>query len=200
MQLLGSFTSPFVRRVRVVVLEKGLQDQVALVETNPFANGAELLEANPLGKVPALLGAGPGALYDSRVICEYLDQLNPEPALLPDSGPERWEVLRRQALAEGIMDAAAAHVMESRREDGMVSAHWQGRREESMLRGALELARLQSEHAWPLDLGSIASAVALAYLDFRHAQVDWRGHCPGLAAWLDVFSQRPSMQASRPPA
>ncbi len=200
MNLLGSLTSPFVRQVRVVIAEKGLGSKILLEETNPFEDPAALLAANPLGKVPALVGSDVGTLHDSRLICEYIDSLNDQPRLLPQAGPARWLVLRRQATAAGVMDAAAAHVMESRRSDGMISASWQERRCEAMRRGVRALAEDALLNPPALDLGTIATAVALAYLDFRHPQITWREDHAELATWLDQFAQRESMQATRPPA
>lgn len=200
MHLLGSLTSPFVRQVRVVIAEKHLGDRVLLEETNPFENSQALLAANPLGKVPALVGTDVGTLHDSRLICEYIDSLNDTPRLLPRGGDERWHILRQQATAVGIMDAAAAHVLESRRDDGMISARWQERRTEAMRRGVQHIAEDFLLNPPQMTLGSIAVAVALAYLDFRHPQVPWRDTHEELATWLDDFSQRPSMQATRPPA
>lgn len=200
MNLLGSLTSPFVRQVRVVIAEKGLGERILLDVTNPFENPAALLAANPLGKVPALVGSDVGTLHDSRLICEYIDSLNADPQLLPASGDERWLVLRRQATAAGIMDAAAAHVMEGRRTDGMISESWQERRNDAMRRGVQALAEDMLLNPAGLDLGTIATAVALAYLDFRHPQITWREDHGELALWLDGFSQRESMLSTQPPA
>lgn len=199
MNLLGSLTSPFVRQVRVVIAEKHLGERILLEYTNPFDNPDALLAANPLGKVPALVGSDVGTLHDSRLICEYLDSLNSTPQLLPATAPERWLVLRRQATAIGVMDAAAAHVMEGRRSDGMISADWQQRRRGAMSRGVQALAEDFLLNPPTLDLGSIATAVALAYLDFRHADLAWREDHEELANWLDQFAQRTSMQSTRPP-
>lgn len=200
MKLLGSLTSPFVRQTRVAIAEKGLGDRILLDVTNPFENPEALLAANPLGKVPALVGTAVGTLHDSRLICEYVDSLVETPRLLPMDGDARWRVLRQQATAVGIMDAAAAHVMEDRRDDGMVSPRWQERRNEAMRRGVRALSEDLMRQKPALDLGRIASAVALAYLDFRHPQITWRDEHRELALWLDDFAQRPSMQSTQPPA
>ncbi|MEN8718688.1 MAG: glutathione S-transferase N-terminal domain-containing protein [Oceanococcaceae bacterium] len=199
MKLLGSLTSPFVRQVRVVLIEKGLDSQVLLDETNPFSDPAALLAANPLGKVPALVDTPIGTVHDSRLICEYLDALHPEPALLPGNSAARWEALQQWMTAIGVMDAAAAHVMESRRDDGMVSPAWQQRRERAMQRGSDALAQAVADDPRRFHLGDIGTAVALAYLDFRHPQIDWRARHPALAQWLDVVSERPAMHLTQPP-
>ena len=200
MKIMGSFTSPFVRRVRVVAIEKGLRDQIEFVETDPFSDQADFLAANPLSKVPVLLGSSIGTLYDSRVIAEYLNSLATTPALLPQSGNERWNCLKLQALAEGVMDAAAASVMEARRSDGMISSHWQQRRAAAMRRGAGALQSAVAGEELPLNLGGIAAATALAYLDFRHPEVAWRDTNPSLATATDRFCERPSMLATQPPS
>ncbi len=200
MELLGSLTSPFVRQARVVIAEKQLSKRIPLVETNPFENPPELLAANPLGKVPALTGSEAGTLHDSRLICEYIDSLNDTPRLLPASGAERWTALRRQATAAGLMDTAAAHTMESRRADGIISPQWQERRNAAMRRAVAAIADDLHATTPPLDMGTIATACALAYLDFRHPQITWRQDHPELATWLDSFAQRESMLSTRPPA
>ncbi len=200
MKLLGSLTSPFVRQARVVIAEKQLTERIPLVETNPFENPPELLAANPLGKVPALIGSEIGTLHDSRLICEYIDSLNEQPRLLPAAGDERWRVLLRQATAAGVMDTAAAHVMESRRADGMISPQWQERRNMAMRRGVQAIADELHGTSPALDMGTIATACALAYLDFRHPQISWRQDHPELAVWLDDFAQRESMRTTAPPA
>src|SRR3974377_2247191 len=115
MKLYFSTTSPYVRKVRVVAIEKGLADRVELVAANPWPDPAAVVAVNPLGKVPTLVTDDGLALYDSPVICEYLDALAPAAPLLPRSGSDRWQVLRCQALCDGILDAAVAIVLERRR-------------------------------------------------------------------------------------
>jgi glutathione S-transferase len=200
MKLLYSPTSPYARKVRIVVREKGLQSSVTEIIRLPADKQPELLAANPLGKVPALILDDHSVLFDSPVICEYLDQLVKKPGLIP-AGDARWPAFRAQALADGLLDVAVAAVLESRRpqerqSDSML-AHWREQMLSAVRHMHEELASLESE----LTVGHIALATALAYLDFRHSDLQWRtvaGHA--LADWYAGFARRPSMQKTAPPA
>lgn len=198
MQLLGSLTSPYVRLVRVLLLEKGLADEVELVLTNPMADSPELRAANPLGKVPALVNTPVGTLFDSRLICEFLDAWHPHPGLLPSHGAERWNCLKRLVLALGLMDAAVAMVFERARPEANQSTLWLQRWDTAI---DAALAQMDTHDLDPAatDLGRICTAVALGYLDFRHPNKPWRDQHPALGAWADTWLARPSMQATRPP-
>src|SRR5690606_26376953 len=130
-------------------------------------------------------------LVDSPVICEYLDSLAPRPALVPAGGDARWDTLRRQAVADGILDLAVALRQESLRPESQRSPQWQARWRAGILRSVGRLAGERRE--WPaLDLGTIAVACALSYLDFRHPGLAWREVAPGLGEWLAVQEARPS--------
>jgi glutathione S-transferase len=199
MELLHSPTSPYARKVRIVVREKGLQSLVTEIIRLPADKQPQLLAANPLGKVPALILDDGSTLFDSPVICEYLDQLAPGLQLIP-SGRARWPVLRAQALADGVLDVAVAAVLESRRsperQSASMLAHWHEQMLSAVRHMHEELASLESE----LTVGHIALAAALAYLDFRHPDLQWRtvaGHA--LADWYAGFAERPSMQQTAPP-
>lgn len=196
MRLLYSATSPYARKVRAVAIEKGIQLQ--LEPLNPLADPAALLAANPLAKVPCLLLADGTPLYDSPVICEYLDAQAPTPVLLPPTGPARWDVLCRQALADGVLDLAVALRLESLRPDHQRSPDWQQRWRAGILRA---VAHMEATHpGWPyLDLGTLAAACALDYLDFRHPGMGWRDQAPALAAWLAQALQRPSVRETAAP-
>jgi len=198
MQLFYSTTSPYVRKVHVMAIEKGLAEQIALVPCNPHAPGPELLAANPLGRIPTLLRDSGEALFDSPVICEWLDQQGDGPTLVPPAGADRWTVLRVAALADGIMDDAVALVMERRRPAVEQSASTQAMRLNAIRRG---LAWLEAQPEWlagPLSLAQIAVACALGYLDFRLPELGWTGEQSSLAAWYPGFAQRPAMQATLP--
>ncbi len=207
MQLIYSPTSPYARKVRMLVIEKGLTDRVEVIVANPLQDPPELLAANPLAKVPALIvephvepGGGPGfTLFDSPLLCAYLDSLC-VPRLIPEAGPERWQVLRREALADGITDAAVSSVMEGRRIESQRSPEWLARWRSAILRGVIELEKEAEVLGGRFDLGAIASATALAYLDFRLPQIDWRAQAPGLSAWLEGVCSRESFAATVPPA
>ena len=199
MQLIYSATSPYARKVRMLVIEKGLQAQVQIVVANPLLDPPELLAANPLAKVPALVVAPGFTLFDSPLICAYLDSVA-EPRSVPASGIERWQVLRREALADGITDAAVSCVMEGRRIESQRSPDWLTRWRSAILRGVVELEKEAEALAQHFDLGAMASAAALAYLDFRLPEIEWRSVAPKLAAWLETVAQRESFASSVPPA
>lgn len=203
MQLIYSATSPYARKVRMLVIEKGLTDRVEVVVANPLQDPPELLAANPLAKVPALIvepdGVSGFTLFNSPLLCAYLDSLS-APRLIPEAGPERWQVLRREALADGITDAAVSSVMEGRRIEPQRSPEWLARWRSAILRGVVELEKEAEALGARFDLGAIASAAALAYLDFRLPQIDWRAQAPGLSAWLEGVRGRESFAATVPPA
>lgn len=200
MQLFFSPGSPFARKVRVVVRERGLLGEVEEIALSPHDDAPELLRTNPLGKVPALR-TPQRLLFDSPVICEYLDMLDgaqASPRLVPADGPQRIAALRGQALGDGLMDAAVASVLERRRPQPMQSPHWLAR-----WRRVIERAVDSLGEAGPperFDIAAISMACGLAYLDYRFADIAWRDAHPSLAAWLDEISMRESMRATRPPA
>lgn len=198
MRLFYSETSPYARKVRLVVREKGLLAQVEELPCSPFEDPAQLTAANPLGKVPTLLLDDGESLFDSPLLCAYLDQLTPQPRLIPQSGPERWRVLRWEALSDGILDAAYNLVMERRRAEGERSLAW-------MQRWVKEIGRSlnQVEADWhrlprELSLAQLALASAYGYLDYRLPDLAWRGGRECSAAWYEEFSQRQSLQDTWP--
>ena len=197
MQLLFSPTSPYVRKVRIVAWEKGLSPEITLVTASPFDHVGPVIAANPLGKLPALILDDGSALYDSPVICEYLDALGEGPRLLPAEGEARWEALRLQALADGVIDAAFSVVMELRRPESERSADWIGRWRTAISRAVLAAANRPTEDgAW--GLGEISLACALGYIDFRLPDLVWRPTAPALADWYYVQQARPSFTATVP--
>ncbi|MBI1251497.1 MAG: glutathione S-transferase [Alphaproteobacteria bacterium] len=199
MKLFYSPTSPYARKVRIVILEKGLSAQVDLIAANPLGDDAAALQtANPLGKVPALVAADGAALYDSPVICEFLDAMAGAPPLIPASGDARWDCLRRQALADGVMDAAFSLVMESRRPEGLRAPDWIARWESGIARSVAAAREMIAADRF--DLGDIALIAALDYLDFRLARLNWRAQAPHLARWADAVAERPSVKHTAPPA
>lgn len=199
MELLYSATSPYARKVRVVLREKGLIEATTETVVDPHAGPPALHRHNPLGKVPTLVLADATALYDSPVICEYLDTLADTPRLLPAGGPERWAVLRAQALGDGVLDLAVALTAERRRPEGERSPaamdHWRERIGAAVDGMAAELDGLPAEPT----LAHIALAVALGYLDFRHPDLRWRDGRVTLTDWLECFTPRASMQETTPP-
>lgn len=199
MLLRHSKTSPFVRKVMIVALETGLDSALTLETTNAWAPDTDLPRDNPLGKVPALVADGGEHLYDSPVICEYLDSLHDGARLFPAAGAARWTALRRQALADGILDASLAVVVETlRRPEPVRWADWVARQQAAITRGLDALEDEAAALAGLSTIGEIAIACALGYLDFRKPVDDWRAGRPRLAAWYAEVARRPSMAATVP--
>ena len=202
MKLRYSPTSPYVRKVAVTAIEAGLDDRIERAETNVWDPATDIAEENPLGKVPALITDEGAVLCDSPLICEYLDSLNDGAKLIPAGGPERWRALELQALGDGIMDAAVARIIETRmRPEALRWDGWLERQRAKIASAAdvLERDAAAGRLDGPVTLGSIELGCALAYIDFRFAEDNWRDGRPKLAAWFEAFDQRPSMEATRPP-
>ena len=199
MQLLTGPTSPYCRKVDVLLRESGLRDHVTDVmgSGTPLEPNPSTIASNPLGKIPALIREDGPTLYDSRVICRYLDTLAggefyPEKRL--------WEVLTLEATAEGIIDAALLMAYEWRlRPEEIRFQPWVDGQWTKIARGLDVIeARWMSHLEGRLDMGHIAVGCALGYLDFRHDDRGWRNGRPTLAAWYEKFSERPSMTETRP--
>ena len=203
MKLYHSPASPFVRKALVAAHEIGLADGIEIVPMamTPVASVPELDEENPLGKIPALVLDDGSALYDSPVICEYLDTRHDGPRLFPADGPARWTALRRQALADGLLDAAILCRYETflRPEERRWTNWIDGQR--GKFRRALDALEGEADaFGDTVDIGTISAACAADYLDFRSLDDGWRDSRPRLAAWLERFAARPSMQATLPTA
>jgi len=202
MKLFFSPASPFVRKVLVLAHERGIRDQIECVPVviSPITTGGAVASHNPSGNIPTLALADGSALYDSRVIVEYLDGLPGGPSLLPAAGPARYATLRLQSLADELTDAAVLLRYETfLRPPALRWPEWidgQWRKVRASL-DVLEHAHLP-ELEGRLDLGTIAVGCALGYLELRFPDEDWRASRPGLAAWYAGFSERPSMVATRP--
>jgi len=202
MKLIGALTSPYVRKVRIVMAEKKLDYQLVLEDV--WAND-NMLKSNPLGKVPCLVVEGVEAIFDSRVIVEYVDTLSPVGRLIPPTGRERVEVRTWEALADGVLDAAISARLE---------ANWAPRGEQrsqawidrnmSRVNASLKaMARGLGEKPWcaglHMSLADIAVGCALFYLDFRFAHIDWRGEHANLARLGDKLASRKSFIDTAPP-
>ncbi|TNC46984.1 glutathione S-transferase [Rubellimicrobium rubrum] len=199
MKLLTSPASPFVRKVRVLIREAGREEAVEEipVSTSALATDPQILSHNPLGRIPTLIRDDGPAMVDSRVICRFLDAqfklgLYPEEHL--------WDVLTLEALADGMLDSAVSMAYEVRlrpedkRFPDWIEAQWA-----KIARGLDSIEADWSSHlARLIDMGQLALACALGYLDFRHAARNWREGRPSLAAWDARMAQRPSLQATRP--
>lgn len=190
--------SPYVRKVMLVAHEKGLIDRIELVACNPWEE-TDLAGVNPIGKIPALEIGDGMVLFDSRVICEYLDAHGAGPALYPQ-GEARWPVLRLAALGEGLLEAGIALANDTRKDPAHWS-EWYADRVRTKLRRTLDC--LETEAAsleGPVDIARLTVGCALGYLDFRGFIGDWRPTRPNLANWYADFAKRPSMQATEPKA
>lgn len=187
--------SPFARKVRVLAHELGLRERIALADTDPHADEA-LRGANPLCKIPTLVLADGRAMYDSRVICDYLLTLADPTRVAGPSGRATWEVARDHALGDGICDAAVALRGELLRPVAQQSARYVTRQTRAIVAGCDTLAAGVGALRDRLDLGVIAIGCALGYLDLRHPQIDWRSAHAALADWYAGFGDRPSMRST----
>ncbi len=196
MKLFHSPASPFARKVRACAVARGIDSRIELIACNAAESPEGLLAVNPLSKVPALLTADGVAMYDSRVICEFLDSIGDAPAMFPPSGRARWLALRYQAMGDGMSDASVLRRGESLRSR-------EAARDANMARQAAAvtrtLAMLEQEppHA-AVDIGSLAVACALGYLDLRFGDEDWRGPHPVLAAWFAAIGAQPCLVVTAP--
>lgn len=200
MKLYDSKTSPYCRKVMVLAFEAGKADQLDLdyVSGSAVAPNTMPIAVNPLGKIPCLVRPEGPALYDSRVICAYLDDLWGT-GLYP-TGARRWDTLALEATADGMLDAGLLWVYESRlRDEGMRHQGWLDGQQAKIARGldALEDRWMAHLHG-PLDMGQIAVGAMLGYLDFRQQVGEWRDGHPSLAAWYGRFAERPSMVQTVP--
>jgi glutathione S-transferase len=196
MKLLYSPFSPFARKVRVVAHEAGLQDRIEVVPTSTEDPASGLATRNPLNKIP-VLETEFGPLYDSPVICEYLDTLHDGAKLVPAAGADRWRALRWEALADGLMDAALLIRYEiTLRPAEKQHEPWIERQKTKIRKSLDQMEADAAELDGPLTIGVIAAASALGYLDLRFADWGWRETHPRLAAWHEGFAQRPSYIAT----
>ena len=203
MKLRYSATSPYVRKVMMVIHERGLSDRVELEKTDAWSPETDLPSNNPLGKVPALVLGDGTALFDSPVIVEYLDTLASGPgnaSLFPAAGPDRWTALRFQALADGICDAAILRRLEGNRPEQLRSTDWMERQRAAVARSVDALEADAAKLGERFTIGSVAVLAALGYLDFRFGHEDWRPGHPALSAWFDAELKRDSFVSTAPPA
>ncbi len=203
MKLYYSLPSPYARKVRVAVLELGLTDRVEEVDTTvaPHKPNEAFGLKNPLMKVPALETDEGMVLFNSPVICEYLDAKAGGNRLIPAHGDKHWKTLRRQALGDGILDAGILRRYElAARPENLRWTDWL-KGQQLKIDFSLDLAEREAS-SWgkTLDIGDIAIACALEWLDFRFAEDNWRSRRPKLAAWLAQVATRPSMQKTKPRA
>lgn len=204
MKLVGAVTSPYVRKVRVVMAEKKLDYQ--FVAEDVWAADSTISESNPLGKVPCLVMEGGEALFDSRVIVEYLDTLSPVGKLIPAVGRERAEVKTWEALADGVLDALILARLEATwpgRTKTQRSQAWIDRQLTKVHKSLAAMGHGLAEKSFcagvHMSLADIAVGCALGYLDFRFPDIDWRGAYPNLARLHEKLMLRASFADSAPP-
>jgi glutathione S-transferase len=202
MKLIGSLTSPYVRKVRVVMAEKKLDYRFEI--ENVWSAETKIQQFNPLGKVPCLVMEDGGALFDSRVIVEYLDTLSPVARLIPQSGRDRAAVKCWEAIADGVLDACVAIVKENQRPEAQRSGDWITRQYSKIHASLDAMDKSLGEHAYCMginySLADVAVGCALGYLDLRFAAVDWRSGHANLARLHDKLLTRLSFIDSAPPA
>ena len=201
MRLHTNPASPFGRKVKVLAHEAGLIGRLELLDqaTTPVSPSEAVVRDNPLGKIPCLVTDDGEALYDSRVICEYLDSLHDRAKMFPPASPARWTALRRQAEGDGIMDAGVLGRYESflRPEERRWPEWLEGQK--GKCRRALDSLEGEADGFGDMvDIGTIAIGCALGYLDFRYGDEDWRATRPRLATWFERFAARPAMARTAP--
>ena len=203
MKLIGSTTSPYVRKVRIVMAEKKLDYQFLL--DNVWSADTRIAASNPLGKVPCLVMEGGEAVFDSRVIVEYLDTLSPVGKLIPSTGRERAEVKTWEALADGLLDAAILVRLENTfegRTEGQRSQAWIDRQMDKVHASLKAIAQGLGDKPFcsgiHLSLSDIAVGCALGWLEFRFPEIGWRAEHPNLARLMDKLAQRPSFADTAP--
>lgn len=200
MKLIGSLTSPYVRKVRVALIEKNLSCE--LVNDSPWDANSSVPHYNPLGKVPALVTDSGEALFDSNILLDYIEQFAVAPALLPLDKEAALQVKQLVALADGIADAGIAILLEGRRPLDKQYDAWVVRQQTKIERGLAALeARAQGKtwlHGTALSVADIAAGCMLLWLDFRMTNFDWRSNHPALRALADRLATRPSFQQTLP--
>jgi len=203
MKLISNPASPFARKVRIFAIETGLAVRIEIVDiaSTPANPNPDLARENPLVKFPTLITDSGERLYDSLVICDYLDSLHPGAKLIPPLGGARWKVLRVHALGNGMADAGILARYElAQRPPELQWKDWTAGQMTKVRGGVDALEHDMASLAGTLNIGQIAVACALGYLDFRFPDEDWRKRGPKLAAWFEGFAKRPSFTATMPVA
>jgi glutathione S-transferase len=200
MKLIGSLTSPYVRKTRIVLAEKHVGYDFEL--ESPWSADTNVPDRNPLGKVPVLIMDDGTSLFDSRVIVDYLDSVNPVSRLIPEASRRRVMVKRWEALADGICDAAAAIFLERKRDAAQQSAEWIDRQQEKVARGLEAAAHELGDKKWcdgnVYTLADIALGCALGYLAFRFSEIGWQSTFPNLADLSDRLEKRVPFMETAP--
>jgi glutathione S-transferase len=201
MKLILSLTSPFARKVRIVLAEKKIEYEVQV--ENPWEPETCVTEFNPLGKVPVLVLDDGSTVFDSPVIVEYLDMVSPVHRLIPESVRQRIQVRRWEALADGVSEAAAAMFLENKRPEAQRSPDWIALQRRAVDLGLKAIAEGLGDKNWctgeAFNLSDIAVGCALGYLDLRFPEYEWRRSYPALACLFDKLSQRQAFIDTMPP-
>ncbi len=198
MKLYYSPTSPYVRKVTMMAMELGLDEQIERIAVSSVGPDSDVTNANPLGKVPALVRNDGSDLYDSPVICEYLDSLHDGRKFIPADGEDRIFVLKMQALADGAMDAGISQIMETRRPDDEQSPGWITRQQKALSQAMDEMEKFVDHLGSEVTLAHLTFCAALGWIDLRKSDWNWRESRPALADWYTAFSARPSVMATEP--
>ena len=198
MKLLASPTSPFARKVRILIREKNATNLVPETVVSVLDDPEELLSVNPLGKIPALQTKEGTTLFNSPLVCQYLDETLPGTKFLPPAGDSYWKAMRFVTIGDGISEAAFLLTMERNRPEAERSSMWTGRWQRAITRSLDLLEKEADDLQGPLDLGIIAIGCALGYLDFRHGHLEWRNTRPALAAIAERVLALPSFKETAP--
>lgn len=200
MKLVTSLTSPYGRKVRVVLAEKKIPFKLQV--ENPWLPDSPVPHFNPLGKVPVLVLEDGESVFDSRVIVEYLDHISPVAHLIPAEPKSRMAVRGVEALADGVTDAAVALYLERKRPPEQQSGDWLVLQEKTLFRGLEALSEALGENPWYLGnsmtLAEVACGCTLGYLDLRFPEIDWRAAHPNLARLADKLATRASFKETVP--
>lgn len=198
MKLFYSSTSPYVRKVTILAIETGLESKIERITTISGPMG-EIAKSNPLGKVPTLLRDNGEAVYDSAIICEYLDGLNSGKKMIPENPEDRIKVLCLQSLADGATDAGILRMLESRRPANEQSPSWIKRQQLAFQQSFTVMDQSVDYFTRDIDLAQISFCATIGWFDFRLSdEFNWRADCPALADWYAAFSARPSVMATEP--
>ena len=200
MKLIGSLTSPYVRKVRVVLAEKKIECEFLI--DSPWSPDSGVPNYNPLGKVPVLVLDDSTTLFDSAVIVEYIDSVAPNNKLMPESNRGRAEAKRWGAVGDGICDAAALIHLERKRPEAQQSPEWIGRQQDKITRSLAYLSEQLGENAWCMgihySLADVAVGCALGYLDFRFPEITWKNTYPNLAHLYEKLLRRAPFSETAP--
>lgn len=201
MKLIASLTSPYARKVRVVMAEKKLDYELVLEDV--WADDSDILKHNPLGKVPCLIMDDQASLFDSRVIVEYLDTLSPVGRLIPQAGRDRAAVKCWEAIADGLLDACVAIVVENRRPQELRLPAWIDRQNSKITAALQSMNNTLGDQSFCMgtsfSLADIAVGCALGYLDLRFPELDWRSQYGNLQRLDEKLQTRPSFASTLPP-